>query len=272
VARASGTMASKSHQEEYARSAFHAWLLEEVSPMEIAWRPLSQQEEPPDYFLEIGVGTFAVEVTIIMHHMVIGGKRRSSAGVRKHLTQFVERVEGSARSRGLLRGLYVVSARPIEHMRSVEADLEQRLLEYISRTRDLEWTPMEEVRSGPDARMHIRKRGLHKDYIAPTTSLGARGRVEDLAELGYLLSERLSEKRRKLERVNKPRILLLLDGLLCGTDDEWRERIPLSEARAFSLICRISAEARCTVVYFDPERPLSMLRPESEDAYLEPQR
>lgn len=236
----------KSRQEEYARFCFNARLPEELEPR---WRPLNPVEEPPDYLLTFAGEVFAVEVTMVLQHLNVGGKRRSSPGVRKHLARFVDRVGEVARSRGLLRGVYLVSARPIENMSSVEADLELGLLDYISRTRDLETTAMTEVRAGSHARMHIRKRGLHKNFVAAVTSLGARSRADELAELRSLLQERVSEKRRKLERVTEPRILLLLDGLHCGTDDDWRSRIPLTDATDFHLICRITADGNCTTIY-----------------------
>ncbi len=83
-------------------------------------------------------------------------------------------------------------------MSSVQADLELGLLDYIARTRDLETTAITEIRVGPHAKMHIRKRGLDKDYVVPITSLGARSRAGELAELDALLKERVSEKRRPM--------------------------------------------------------------------------
>lgn len=236
----------KSLEEEYARSCFDARLSRDLNPR---WRPLSPVEEPPDYLLSLGSDTFAVEVTMVLQHLDVGGKRMSAPGVRKHLARFVDRVGEVARNRGVLRGRYLVSARPIDNMSSVEGDLELGLLDYISRTRDLETTAITEIRVGPHAKMHIRKRGLDRDYVAPITSLGARSRAAELAELESLLRERVSEKRLKLQKIAEPRILLLLDGLHCGTDDDWRSRVPLTEAADFHLICRITADRNCTVIF-----------------------
>jgi hypothetical protein len=85
------------------------------------WEEVTQQNEPPDYYLSLDNTKFAVEDTSLTELVSVGtSSSLSHSIISMFFRQFVDKVESEAKAGGYLQGNYLVSfSTPIDDFSNV---------------------------------------------------------------------------------------------------------------------------------------------------------
>jgi hypothetical protein len=137
--------------------------------------------------------------------------------ISKYLRPFVTGVESIANSEGNLHGKYFVYITPIDNFTDVRDGIQERLLDYIRNTKNLQKYPRKVVFKSKvviPSRMpecQIEKVDSKPDEVlcVPVGTGKWSGEVKE--GLFYLLNDRLDTKVVKLQNIATPKILLLFD-------------------------------------------------------------
>ena len=240
---------SKHRGQEFARIAFHEYLLRQAKRESIQWEAVAP--DPPDYFLTLDGTRFAVEVTAMMEKMTIAGKPRSTVGISASLFKFVHEVENDARDSGILRGAYVLSVDVLDELGTRWADLKRSVLDYVNRTRDLESAPEKVLLENRPESWWIAKFGSHKNYIGGLVGGGGKWEGEANQDIHDLLAEAVATKSKKLSLVPEPAILLLLDAYHFADTAGWRQAVTDDVRNSrFCAIIRIRDNGSCQLLSY----------------------
>jgi hypothetical protein len=202
----------KSATEEFCRSKFDEFLRRQSPSVSLKWHEVLQQDEPPDYYLELGEAKYAVEVTTLMESVSVGSTSIPQAAVVQSLWHFVDEVEQFARQGGYLKGTYVVGfLKPIDNFRVVREQIRDALLEYVKDTQDEDSAPEKAVFRRGAERCSIKKVHSLADKFHKAGPTDFKWEGEVASQICTLLDERLADKVDKLRTVVGPRILLLYD-------------------------------------------------------------
>jgi hypothetical protein len=207
----------KRADEEFCRGQFDTFITQFVAPSEVAWEEVAQRDEPPDYYLLLGNTKLAVEVTTLVELDSVGtSSPLPHFQIRRVLEQFVDKIEETAKERGL-QGNYLVSfSAPIDNFAAVQDEIQHKLLEYIWSTRGLETASLKIVFERVVSQQRpqqcgIQKLGSKRNRVVTGGPIWPKWEGEAAQGICDLLRESLNAKADKLKGIEEPRILLLLD-------------------------------------------------------------
>jgi hypothetical protein len=199
----------KSPNEEFCKSKFDDFLKKTPASTSIVWQ---EGDEPPDYYLSFDDARYAVEVTILMEKLAVGGSAMPKTTVMASLWDFVDEVEQTAKERNHLHGTYIVRfTKPIDNFREVKDSICTALLYYIEHTQDLDKSPGQIVFKRGSQSCVVEKLHSRADRIHKAGPNDSKWEGEVATEICNLLEERLANKHYKLREIALPQIVLLYD-------------------------------------------------------------
>jgi len=204
----------KSASEEFCKFSFDTYLQKTIPTSNQFWRDVEQKAEPPDYYLTLNNSLFAVEVTILLEKVDIGGKKHLPVGIiRDLLAKFIkDEVEAVARDKGYLRGTYVVIfSKPILNFAEAKYRIQAELLSFISETQQTGKVPAKVVYKNGRQGCSIEKLDSQQDKVVMGGPVLSKWQDEVLVTAKDLLYNRLEEKKHRLRNIGNPKILLLHD-------------------------------------------------------------
>jgi hypothetical protein len=206
--------------------------------------------DPPDWYLDVGESRFAVEATSVTEIFTLGGTQIPSPGVYVSLASFVNDLEETARSQGILSGSYLVCLSPIPNFPQHRASLESQFMAYIKDTQNLASAPLLFLGFIGNNEVSIQKVGGIEDRVAEAISMEAKSGGQAREELKSYLDAALATKTHKLRAVQEPTVLPILDDFHYSHVADWRTAIAQSPDRAsFSAIVRISPPDDSSVIW-----------------------
>lgn len=194
-------MAKRRH-EVISRTSFSSWLQNQGLSDIAIWTELDQEDEPPDWYLDIGPDRLAIEATSVVDYLWEFDPPLPSFTVSASLAHLVDRVEEIAKSKGPLNGAYLVSLAPIPNLRENEKWLIDELISYIDRTRHLDSSEEYELGKLRFHTLSIVKFKSEREYVAEAISFGAKFEaqaVEDLRKVIALVFEKKEKALRYIE-------------------------------------------------------------------------
>jgi hypothetical protein len=222
----------KTQSEKFCKSEFGLFLKRFFASEAISWIPVCQNQEPPDYFLDLNGNRFAVEVTALIKNIPIGTHRpRSRRVLVDELEKWVDEIEQTARTANYLRGHYrVLFSSPIDNFEKVKKTIRWKLLDYIRDTQNLTHAPETSVFKKGRQECTIEKLE-YDDYEFDTVVIGGcilldsawlKDAVEEMCKL---LKERIEEKAQLLRNVSQVKILLLDNNYVLADATRYRDCI-----------------------------------------------
>jgi hypothetical protein len=208
----------KRPDEEFCKAQFDAFIKQFFIPSQITWEEVTQQNEPPDYYLFLDNTKFAVEVTNLIELVSVGtSSSLPHSTISMFFQQFVNKVETEAQAEGNLQGNYLVSfPTPIDDFSIVHDGIKTKLLEYIRKTSAFETAPLEIVferlvsQKRPQ-QCGIQKLGSKRDRVTAAGPVWIKWEGDAANDICDLVNESLVIKKDKLKNIPGPQILLLLD-------------------------------------------------------------
>lgn len=190
------------------------------------------EDDPPDYYLDIADTTYAVEVTSLMENVDVVGKRERAlprVGYRSHFDDLVEEVEKKAVERGVLRGTYsVIFIDRLAYGKVKRKVVRRFILDYLEETRGLEQA---DEASGPPNRL-VDARSCEVLWIIKHSSDGTcllcaapPFAVWTQAEAERMVSEAIVRKVERLKSVTEPRILVLHNAAVIPGESALRKAV-----------------------------------------------
>jgi hypothetical protein len=231
-------------EEDYCKTAFDDYLRHRLGVLDGVWEAEPNGETTaPDFCLRHGGRTYAVEVTTLMtQFQQAAGGRISDQGIWKMTGDLAERAEQEATARGLLRGVYVLTVDgPYDTFPQAKREIQEHLLRFIAETRETDQMEMglTPFQTSSGQRYFLQKTGTHENLVE-ITMCGDGGewdwRVVD--ELYFLVEDAITSKARKLQGVQVPWVLLLLDRHHGATPKEYvkvRDRLAGDEGKGLPL-------------------------------------
>ena len=234
-----------------ARDAFRV-SLRAAGVLDARWR---RGREPPDYYLRVGLASYAVEVTRIMEKHAVGGSSHSTRGVRASLEQFSQTVEREALRAGVLSGTYCMTLAPVPNLRGIGPGLVAGAVEYIEATRVLATAPRVVLLPLAQGRkIAIQKVAASPNHVGAVMLIGPVKRAHVVQDdLRRLIRESLERKRARLSRVRLPRVLLLIDSFVYGELEHWRAAVTQLDLAGFHTVARIADTGLCQVLYSEAD-------------------
>ena len=240
----------KREDEELAKMEFDRLLKNILGVANLKWTEVEQDEEPPDYYLEINSNKYAVEVTSIWEMFVLGTRSFSSIAISAFLSRFIDNIEHEACSKGILRGAYEIWFSPVENFQDKRDELKHRILEYIASTQRDPKAPKLTLFKDDNMSVAIQKLHDEKNYVEKAISYPAKWEGECIVELTDEISKTLSVKKKKLELLQEPKIILLYDAFNYLDETHWQEIVCDSQERdSFYAICRVSPATRTSLLF-----------------------
>lgn len=206
--------------------------------------------DPPDWFLTLGNKRFAVEATSITDLINIGHSIVPSPAINFALSDFVDELETRAKERGILSGGYFVALAPIPNLHEHKEELLSRFLQYIEDTQN-DSSP-EELSLGyiRHNNISISKFNSERNYIGEAIQFDAKWEGEAQDELNEYLKHSLDTKKSKLEQINEPIVLLILDAYHHSDITSWKDAINSIPSRnSYALIARINPPDDVTIIW-----------------------
>lgn len=202
----------KSIDGEYAKSKFHSFLLRKYPSSSIEWIEVPQTEEPPDYIINILDKEFAFEVTFIMEKHDVGHISISSFGITKALWGFVDDLAESIKINNQLVGTHLIEFQtPISNFSSIRQSLEDLITRFIKSTKTVENTDSVILYQNGIEQIEIQKLHPGGSNIYKAGPHGGKWEAEAGEEVCKLLRSAIASKNIKLERIQMPIILSILD-------------------------------------------------------------
>jgi hypothetical protein len=169
------------------------------------WEEVEQKHEPPDFYLTVDTEKYAVEVTQLILQADVGAIKPQPYGtVRDILRKFViDDIEEVAKKNYFLHGTYsVMFSKPITNFSHLKDFIQYALLSYISSTQDVSKAPTKVVFEQDRQKCSIEKTYAEDDKVVMGGPIILRQEDEVLTECQQLLDNRLSEKEKRLRKVN----------------------------------------------------------------------
>jgi hypothetical protein len=198
-------------EEIVCRECFLAYLRDKHGPENVE-DPERPPSDPPDYYFTVKGIRYAVEATSIWEHIE---KESKSHPMRTFVTahsNLARTVEKEARSKGVLRGGYLISVSDVMvNLGGCGNILKSKLLDYVESTRDMDSAPEKIVWSDRFgcALCSITKVRSKKDEITIASTLPGVNMAGVPRDACRLLEERIREKTGKLSEVPAPKVLLI---------------------------------------------------------------
>lgn len=235
----------KRKDEEFAKRAFLKHL------QRCGLNPKSMKDsERPDYILEVDAHCYAVEVTQVMQTFEFNECQFPSRNLNIALERFVQRIQDKARSLGVLSGKYLISLEAISDFEETTPQIEERCLNYIERTQRDSMALPEIVLDRDRFRWEIQKLSREGSSVGWADSTGdAMWSDEIRSELTDVLFNRLADKIVKLEHVEAPVILLLVDDYHLADPDDWLNAIPACHRQRFHTVARVHGDYECQILW-----------------------
>ncbi len=215
----------KRKHEEVSKESFTSWLNTKSISKSIRWQEVKQEDEPPDWYLTIGDVRYAIEATSIVDYVAEFDPPLSIATISISLSNFVDRVEKYAKSKGPLNGVYIFSLSPIPNFRKQKQRIFKEAISYIDRTRNLESANKFFLGDVGYHSLSIGKIKSDRDFVDKIISLGAKFEGQAQNELQSLLCVTLERKAKLLREIGEPIILLILDAFAFTNLTDWGETI-----------------------------------------------
>jgi hypothetical protein len=240
----------KRRDEEISRRSFVEWANAYISERTLEWIEVSQEEEPPDWYLDVEDYRFAVETTSIVEYLWAFDPPLSSFAIAASLTGFVDTIEREAKSRGPLNGAYLVSLAPIPRFRENEKWLYDELMSYIERTRHLPSAERFDLGRIKHQTISISKLESKREYVKQAVSFGAKFEGEAFEDLVKIIALALEKKSSRLQEISHPIVLLQLDAFHYSGSDDWRQALLRSRVPAgFDAVFRTMRDATAQLLY-----------------------
>lgn len=200
---------ARSESEEKSKASFEAFLRAHCPTSTTKW---CEGEDPPDYYLTFAGETFAVEVSILLKHVVLGHARLRPRDIPAFLAAFIGEVELAARQAGILDGRYTVSVpRAIPELGRIGPILKERILKFVAATRASPVGVKKEFHKVERRYCVIEKVDEHGSALVLRGPTDARWEGDAERELAELIMERIAAKTADLQHIAMPKILLLDD-------------------------------------------------------------
>ena len=231
--------------EEFSREAFHKFL-HSLGQTDIHWQPC----DPPDYYLDIGKKTFAVEVTQVMTSIQIGGQDRPSVGIFHELRQFGDRIEKDLKSDNQIHGQYILNLHPIDDLNAEYDAIIEQAINYLQKTENAETYREEKIFEKASRFITLYKVGLADNCLYTVMALSDRGSSEHQIRQNVksMLTDAISRKSDDASKRTKDTILLLLDRYHSAPISIWREISSEIDVSKFHTIGLVSDNLRCHIL------------------------
>ena len=200
----------KRDDEELCRAVFDTYLLTLFASEEIIWTPVEQQDEPPDFYLELAGENYAVEVTSLIEKMRMGGGiERPFFSTLFPLKELIDGVSIRALQDNNLKGGYIVVFKePFDNFGKIKSKLEEGLLAYILKTKDEVSDSEETIYSKFNRVCTIEKVHNEVRMLWNRGGINIDGMESDICRLA---KEAIQEKAHRLRNISLPKIILLYD-------------------------------------------------------------
>ena len=213
----------KRRHELTTHQCFDMYLKENYPGIERIWE--EPEIDPPDWFLTLGKNRFAVEATSITDLINIGHSIVPSPSVNFALSDFVDELETRAKERGILSGGYCVALAPIPNLHEHKEDLLSKFLQYIEDTQNISSPKELSLGYVRHNNISIRKFNSDQNYIGEVIQFDAKWEGEAKDALNEYLKNSLDTKKSKLEQINEPIVLLILDAYQHSDITAWKDAI-----------------------------------------------
>jgi hypothetical protein len=240
--------------EEFCRLSFDEHLKSLCTFPSLIWRDGS---EPPDYYLDCGPETFAVEVTSMMEDIQVGEIPLRMPAITKTLTNFVKEVERNVIDNGLLNGAFTVTfIQPIENFKAVKDGIARGLVEYIAATQILpNYLSLDVFHEDRRQIVRIEKSHNKKNVLYPVGPVFVKWGGEIKTDIVTILNERLATKTQKLRDIRVPKILLLNDGYSFADPDDYFNCISkLENLKNYHTVFIVSGIGGNFILYSEDQR------------------
>jgi len=230
-------------REEFCAEAFDRFLVENFGARDMLWTHVPRGQDPPDFYLTMGLDRYAVEVTSteVMRDVAVGaGQIREGTYMDSHRA-LVGELECLARESHVLSGRYIVRFRcplssPPTQFSRIKGVVFKHLLDFIASTQAVSSTPQEAVFYKKKAVCWVHKLDNCSDRVLPVFQhAGWPESPEFLDDVTRILHHALSWKRCKIEKgeVDLPVILLLLNTHLLAEVASYQQCIDRVAEREF---------------------------------------
>jgi hypothetical protein len=203
--------------EEHCKSAFDAFLRQRCQEEDIVW---NDEDNPPDYYLQLNGNKYAVEVTSLMEVIQLGNESLSHLTFIEAVHDFLKQIEQQAVREGILKGAYVVDYKPLNDFGKWKKYISKNIMDYIHATRDAPSAPERTILNRGHLGWSIEKYHSEKQYLTGATS-DARWHHQAVDELCALLNQTLEKKAKKLATISCPKILLIADRYPWLESSDW---------------------------------------------------
>lgn len=203
----------KREDEEICKDAFNKYLSLRFDTKVISWEEVSQENEPPDYFLKLNGEKFAVEVTQIMITKELDKKKISILSVVGFIEGLIQEVKQNTVH--IPNGSYFLSYQNLlnnhKYASNSRNNLVKNIIKYIEDTQNVNNAPKKTIlQKGYNELFAITKvNNLKKEIIGSSIDFFNADGV--MKEVYSLIKSSMIEKAHKLSKINKPKILLLYD-------------------------------------------------------------
>lgn len=240
----------KKRHEEISRTSFSAWLKIQNLSNKAVWTEVEQKDEPPDWYLDIGVNRLAIEATSVVDYLWEFDPPLPSFSVSASLVHLIDRVESIAKSKGPLNGAYLVSLAPIPNLRDNENWLIDELVSYVDRTRYQDSAEEYELGKLRSHTLSIVKFKSDREYVAEAISFEAKFEGQASEDLKEVLTMVFQKKEHSLREIEIPIVLLLLDAFKYSHIADWLDVISdIDIPSIFSYIFRTQVDAPAQLLH-----------------------
>ncbi len=237
----------KSPDEEYAKNSFHNFLVRELSIEQLSWK----ESETPDFYLNINNSTFGLEITSLMSSLNKENINLPIAAIYAITHEIKTRISECAKSLDMLDGAYLLRInKPIKINKSEKNKIIKNAVKYIQESQKTLKRSSLVLFHKNSANIEIEKIHSKKQYVGITGPTITRWEGEAKEEIYNILQERIISKAKKLDKVNLPKILVLLDRYHFADYDQYREAIlEIQEKNKFNLIFLVGQEYKGISLY-----------------------
>lgn len=231
----------KRRDEEFAREALTRYLCPPLRRSELVWEP----DEAPDWRVRLAGREFGVEVTWVTGTTNVDGKPLPTRQVSASLTSWVESLRVEVEAEPWLKGLYIISMRPIRDLRKQSERLREEIVAYIRRTTHLSEARRHRLPGGWSVGKY-RGSSTQLSYCFSVGGGGWKGDIEIEAE--RLIGTAMRRKESLLRSSSLPIVLALVDDYHFADLGAWKDAtktVVMSEALS---VFRVHGEYHCDLL------------------------
>lgn len=235
-------------REEHCKEMFNSYLKERLGFTEIKF---IEGDEPPDYYLEIHGKKYAVEVTTIEAQEEIDNEKPlTRSSVDNSYRDLAKQVEKLAIEADILNGFYLIKFRErIAQFSRIRRKIIEEMTEYVRKTQNDASAPEHLIERDCVLICSITKLHDGKNLIDHMRTVA--GWIGEFA-CDYLQFA-ISEKKRKLQNIHLPKILLLLGHYEFADRAEYELCIPtlkfLDEFHTVFMIGKFNGESEGYILH-----------------------